>query len=109
MDAYMQSLEASFEAYVSFVEAKAKEAFEEKVLPFLERRNLSFLAGHGTHTFHDYTKKNRWERHVDPISRPNDKELRELDEFLNQAVPGLPNNSFGSLMPCRVIPLEDEE
>jgi len=93
-------LDALFEVYVDQVEAEAKRVFEESVVPFCKERGWRFLAGHGTHTFHNDAGKNHEEQHVWSPSYPNDEALQTLEELLNADVPGLPANSFGSLMPC---------
>lgn len=95
----MSLLRGPWATYMVAVDARARGFFFKELLPFVKARGWHFFAGMGTHTFYDPHGETHNARHIYVPSRREDAELQELEALLNQVVPGLPSNSFGSLMP----------
>lgn len=98
-------LEKKFNKYGEEVFAYAEHVFKEKIIPYLEKYNLEFLAGNGTFWI-GYTNETpkwfvtkyfsgagTWSIDVDKIDS-------RISKILQSEIPGMSGNDLGSIMPC---------
>lgn len=87
-----KKLDKAYKVYMNIVEKVAREEFKRTLLPFLKKRNWSFLSGMGT-----------WwiggDKMIHPEDHPRDTELQEIAKLLDIEIPGIPTMSLSDFMP----------
>lgn len=96
------ALDSMWETYFAGVLEVAEKAFQDVVVPYCRKRKLDFqgvnadwaLYRPGDIPFHEKL------RSFEALQNSKQPEDLALFELLNMPIPGSPQNSLGTLMPC---------
>lgn len=90
----IDKMDALFDRFHRDITELIEKEFHARVVPFCEARDWEFMSGMGSYWLGDKEGHMFSEGDLD-----EDEELRELIDFLDDTVPGLPGNNIGSMMP----------